>query len=86
MVLSLVVASILSGAAARKTGHFGPQLVAAPVLASIGMGLISTWTAGTAHPEWLGFQVLYGFGLGLGMQGKWSYIANNGRVQLKWSG
>ncbi|PWN41479.1 MFS general substrate transporter [Ceraceosorus guamensis] len=68
VILSLVVASILSGAAARRTGHFGPQLVAAPVLASVGMGLISLWTTGTAHPEWIGFQVLYGFGIGLGMQ------------------
>ena len=35
---------------------------------SIGAGLISTWTPDTLHPEWIGYQILFGFGLGIGMQ------------------
>ena len=29
---------------------------------------ISTWTVHTGSPKWIGFQVLFGFGVGLGMQ------------------
>jgi hypothetical protein len=34
----------------------------------VSAGLISTWKVDTSQGEWIGFQVLYGFSLGLGMQ------------------
>jgi hypothetical protein len=38
------------------------------VIMPIGAGLISTFTVHTGHSKWIGYQVLYGFGMGLGMQ------------------
>jgi hypothetical protein len=38
------------------------------VFMSIGAGLIYTWTPSTGSPAWIGYQVLFGIGVGLGMQ------------------
>ena len=35
---------------------------------AIGEGLLSTMTASSGSPEWIGFQFLTGFGVGFGMQ------------------
>ena len=34
----------------------------------IGIGLISTFKTNTGHAKWIGYQVIYGYGFGLGMQ------------------
>lgn len=39
----------------------------APVVASIGAGLLSTLQVDSNHPKWIGYQALYGIGLGFGM-------------------
>ncbi|MCJ1247227.1 hypothetical protein MMC30_004441 [Trapelia coarctata] len=35
---------------------------------SVGAGLVTTFTRDTGHAQWIGYQVLFGFGLGLGYQ------------------
>ena len=35
---------------------------------SIGAGLLSTFKVSTGHSMWIGYQALYGFGVGAGMQ------------------
>ncbi|GAB1741464.1 hypothetical protein NU219Hw_g6695t1 [Hortaea werneckii] len=68
LVLSLVVASILAGQAVGQIGYYTPFAMASVIIMPIGAGLISTWTVHTGSPKWIGFQVLFGFGVGLGMQ------------------
>ena len=68
MVLSLVVGSILSGAATTRIGYYVPFMYLSTIIVSIGAGLITTFSLSTEHPAWIGYQVLYGFGLGVGMQ------------------
>ncbi|OTA32588.1 hypothetical protein BTJ68_06772 [Hortaea werneckii EXF-2000] len=68
LVLSLVVASILAGQAVGRIGYYTPFAMASAIIMPIGAGLISTWTVHTGSPKWIGFQVLFGFGVGLGMQ------------------
>ncbi|KAI6799798.1 MFS general substrate transporter [Hortaea werneckii] len=68
LVLSLVVASVLAGQAVGRIGYYTPFAMASAIIMPIGAGLISTWTVGTGSPKWLGFQFLFGFGVGLGMQ------------------
>ena len=68
LILSLVVASISAGIAVNKVGYYTPFILASIVIMSIGAGLLTTFTPETMHPKWIGYQVIFGFGLGLGMQ------------------
>ncbi|KAK3997517.1 putative MFS multidrug transporter [Cladorrhinum sp. PSN332] len=68
MLLPLVAASIISGAVTTRIGYYMPALLVSVCLVSIGAGLLTTLQVDTPQPQWVGFQVLYGFGLGLGMQ------------------
>jgi len=43
-------------------------MIANGVIMSIGAGLITTFTSKTIHARWIGYQVIFGYGLGLGMQ------------------
>jgi len=63
MVIPLVVASIIYGIVANKTGYYVPQLLVCSVLSSIGAGLITTWVPSTSSSRWIGYQVLVGFGM-----------------------
>lgn len=68
LVLGLVVSSILAGVLTRKTGYYVPWMYISSILIPVGSGLISTWSPSTGHSAWIGYQVIYGFGLGIGMQ------------------
>lgn len=68
MVLSLVLGTIISGAATKRIGYYTQFAYASAVLMPIGAGLVSTWQIDTGHGKWIGYQVLYGFSLGLGLQ------------------
>lgn len=68
LILSLVVSSISAGFLVTRVGYYTPFMIANGVVMSIGAGLITTWTPETLHPKWIGYQVIFGFGLGLGMQ------------------
>ncbi|KAF7317115.1 DHA14-like major facilitator [Mycena chlorophos] len=68
MILSLVIGSLLAGAIVTITGFYAPFLITSSVLMSIGAGLLYTLKVNTKHPRWIGYQVLYGLGVGVGMQ------------------
>ena len=68
LVLSLTVASIFAGAFARRTGYYVPPMYLGVVFMSIGAGLMTTFTPTTGHSAWIGYQVLFGFGIGTSMQ------------------
>ncbi len=67
-VLGITISSMAAGFLTRKIGYFTPWMYASCILTSIGTGLISTFTTTTPHPKWIGYQVIWGIGLGLGMQ------------------
>ena len=67
-LLSLVIASMLSGIFVKKVGYYTPPLIACSVIMPIGLGLFTTFTPETGHAKWIGYQVIFGLGLGLGMQ------------------
>ncbi|RSL53043.1 hypothetical protein CEP53_007890 [Fusarium sp. AF-6] len=68
LVLSLVVGAIMSGAIITRTGYYVPWMFVATILTSVGSGLMSTFKTNTGHLAWIGYQVLFGLGLGTGMQ------------------
>lgn len=67
-ILSLVVASIMAGVFVTRVGYYNPPILLGAILTPIAAGLVTLFTPTTAHPEWIGFQVIYGFGVGLGLQ------------------
>jgi hypothetical protein len=68
MVIALVICNIISGVGTTKSGYYTPFFYVSTVLMSIGAGLLTTWTTSTGHSMWIGYQVVFGFGVGFGMQ------------------
>lgn len=70
LILSLVVAASSAGVLITKVfkGYYTPFMIAASVLMPIGTGLITTFTPDTPSGKWIGYQILLGFGIGMGMQ------------------
>jgi MFS family permease len=68
LVLSLIVASILTGQLISKVGYYTPFGIGSAVIMSVGSGLITTWSVDTSSGKWIGYQIILGFGLGMGMQ------------------
>uniref|UniRef100_V5F1K9 Major facilitator superfamily (MFS) profile domain-containing protein n=2 Tax=Kalmanozyma brasiliensis (strain GHG001) TaxID=1365824 RepID=V5F1K9_KALBG len=66
-ITPFVVSSIVGGVIAKKTGHYAPQMLIPPVVGAVGAGLITTFSASTSEAKWVGYQVLYGIGMGFGM-------------------
>ncbi len=64
LVVSVVLFTIISGAGTTAIGYYGPFMLLSTILASIGAGLLTTFEVTTAHPAWIGFQVLYGNWIG----------------------
>ena len=67
-ILSLVVASIFSGVLVSRIGYYSPSLIAGAIIAPIGAGLLTLFKPDTDHAMWIGVQVLFGFGIGMGLQ------------------
>lgn len=68
MILALVLMSIVSGGVVTALGYYTPFMIASSVLMAIGVGLISMFEVHTGKAEWIGYQIIYGFGVGFGMQ------------------
>ncbi|RGP65006.1 aflatoxin efflux pump aflt [Fusarium longipes] len=68
LVLSLVVASIMSAAFTQRIGYYVPSMIICPCIMSIGQGLLTTLKPDIGSSHWIAYQFLVGFGLGLGMQ------------------
>ncbi|KAJ6579472.1 DHA14-like major facilitator [Mycena vulgaris] len=68
MILSLVISSLLAGGVITAVGYYTPFMIMSSILMAVGAGLLSTFTVNTGHAHWIGYQVIYGFGVGFGMQ------------------
>lgn len=68
VLIAVVIGTILSGGLITKIGYYTPFMLASTVLTSIGAGLLTTFALDTGSPKWIGYQVICGFGIGLGLQ------------------
>jgi hypothetical protein len=68
VLLALTIATITAGATVSKIGYYVPPMLAGPIFMSIGAGLITNFRTDTARAAWIGYQILFGFGTGMGMQ------------------
>ncbi|KAF2729020.1 putative efflux pump antibiotic resistance protein [Polyplosphaeria fusca] len=67
-ILALVFGNTFTGPIITRVGYYAPFMIASTVIASFGTGMITTWGVGTGPGEWIGYQVLWGLGFGIGMQ------------------
>ncbi|UNI21921.1 hypothetical protein JDV02_007866 [Purpureocillium takamizusanense] len=68
LVLSLVVAGIVSAAFTQNIGYYVPSMILGGCITAVGQGMMTTFTPTTGSSHWIAYQFLTGFGVGLGMQ------------------
>ncbi|CAK7563297.1 MAG: hypothetical protein SEPTF4163_001162 [Sporothrix epigloea] len=68
MLISLVLMSIVAGGVVTVVGYYTPFMIAGTILMPIGYGLITTFAPGEPSSKWIGYQIIAGAGVGLGMQ------------------
>lgn len=68
MLSSLVVGAIANGIFVQKVGYYVPSMIVCSVIMPIGAGLFVTLKETTSRGVFIGFEVIFGFGLGCGMQ------------------
>jgi len=67
-ILGLVIVSMVVGGAVTAIGYYTPFMLVSSVLMSIGAGLLTTFEVDTNHSKWIGYQFIFGAGVGAGMQ------------------
>lgn len=68
MLVGTVVFSLIAGAAVTIWGYYTPWMIIGSVLMGVGYGLISTFNPDTSSGMWIGYQIIAGAGVGVGMQ------------------
>lgn len=67
-MISMVLMSFVCGGMVTRFGEYLPFFYLSSILTAVGTGLISTFWVDTGHSKWIGYQVIFGSGLGLGVQ------------------
>ena len=67
LILGLVIISLVGGALITIFGYYTPFIIASSILMCIGSGMLTTLETDTGHAKWIGYQALFGFGVGFGM-------------------
>ncbi|KAF1845631.1 MFS transporter [Cucurbitaria berberidis CBS 394.84] len=67
-ILGLVIVSIAAGGLVTVIGYYTPFMLLSSVLMAIGAGLLSTFETDTNSAKWIGYQFIFGAGVGFGMQ------------------
>lgn len=68
LMLGMVIASFGSGAIVNVTGHYLSLIIIGPLIGAVGVGLMFTISESTSNAMLIGYQILYGAGLGLAFQ------------------
>ncbi|PWY71775.1 MFS general substrate transporter [Aspergillus sclerotioniger CBS 115572] len=68
MMIAVVIASLSAGLIVTHWGYYNPFMYGLVVFGSVGAGLMYTWTVDTSTGKWIGYQIPFGAGIGMGMQ------------------
>lgn len=68
LILGFVIFSIIAGIFTSKIGYSNPSMIASAIFTSVGAGLLTTFSDATGSSKLIGYQALYGFGVGFGLQ------------------
>ncbi|RAO70712.1 uncharacterized protein BHQ10_006724 [Talaromyces amestolkiae] len=64
LMLSMVAVSIGSGFLSSKIGYYTPLAIMGSCVMAVGFGLFTTLQLDTEEAKWVGYQIIYGIGLG----------------------
>ncbi|KAF2266333.1 MFS general substrate transporter, partial [Lojkania enalia] len=67
-ILGLVIISMVAGGLVTFIGYYTPFMLTSSTFMAIGAGLLSTFETDTNSPKWIGYQFIFGAGVGFGMQ------------------
>ncbi|KAF7716754.1 MFS-type transporter [Penicillium ucsense] len=67
MLLGTTICSVLAGGIVSAFGYYLPFVYFATIVTTVAGGLLTTLQAESGHSKFLGYQALYGIGLGAGM-------------------
>ncbi|KAH9995350.1 putative efflux pump [Xylariaceae sp. FL0662B] len=68
MLISVAALSTAAGVAVSAFGHYAPFMVLGTAAMAAGAGLLSTWTPDAPASIWVGYQILFGVGVGMSLQ------------------
>jgi hypothetical protein len=68
MTLGMMAGVLLTGVIVQRIGYYVPSMIACVIVISVASGLITTWQVDSGSDVWIGYQAMYGIGLGFGMQ------------------
>lgn len=68
LVLCMVILGIVTAVFVQKIGYYVPAMLICPAFCAVASGLLSTLTPSAGRNHWIGYQVIYGIGLGMGFQ------------------
>lgn len=64
----MVVGSMGGGFTTGKIGYYTPYAIIGSCIMSVGAGLLTTFQVDSSEGIWIGYQIVFGFGLGLCFQ------------------
>jgi hypothetical protein len=65
LIVANVIATVLAGGIITAIGLFAPFMIVGSAITTISAGLFYTLTPHSSNGQWIGFQILAGFGIGL---------------------
>jgi len=68
LILAQVLASLTAGFLTTIIGYYMPFVVASSILMAVGAGMLTTFTLNTSTGQWIGYQIIFGAGIGFGFQ------------------
>jgi hypothetical protein len=68
LVLSMTISIGISASIVSSWGYYVPFMIASSIIMTVGAGLMTTLKADSTHSAWMGFQAIFGIGVGAGMQ------------------
>ncbi|KAF7904714.1 hypothetical protein EAF00_002048 [Botryotinia globosa] len=68
LVLALVFATLFAAIFQRSIGYYVPMIIVSSIVAPVGAGLLTTLQVNSGPKEWMSWPVVFGSGLGLGIQ------------------
>lgn len=73
-IIGLAVAAISSGFIVSFVGYYTPLMLLGSTMMSIGYGFLTTFQPSMGPPAWIGWQVLFGLGIGFAFPQPWTAI------------